>query len=58
MPKSKQREWQIIRMRAQAEYLGTVKASDEAALKAVLKAFALDKRDAERLLVRQYGTTY
>jgi hypothetical protein len=48
-------EWQVIRMRAEGEYIGTVKASDEAAaLKAALKSFALDKRDAERLLVRQY----
>lgn len=55
MPKSKQREWQIIRMRAKGEYLGTAKASDEAAaLEAALKAFALDKSEAERLLVRQY----
>jgi hypothetical protein len=46
-------EWEIIRLGARGERLGIVKAPDEAAaLKAALKAFALDKNDAERLLVR------
>jgi hypothetical protein len=36
------------------EYIGTAKASDEAAaLKAALKAFPLDKNEVDRLLIRQ-----
>jgi hypothetical protein len=47
-------EWQVIRMRAKGEYLGVVSAPDEqAALKAALKAFALEKAEEKRLLVRQ-----
>jgi hypothetical protein len=45
----------VIRLRAKGEYLGIVTAADEAkALKAALKLFALDEKEAERLLVRQY----
>ena len=48
-----EREWEIIRLRERGEWLGTVKATDEAAaVKAALKVFALDKSEAERLLVR------
>jgi hypothetical protein len=51
----RERAWQVIRIRAKGEYIGTVTASDEAsALKAALKTFALDKTEAERLLIRQY----
>ena len=47
-------EWEVIRMRSRGEWLGTVKAPDHAAaLKAALKAFALDKSEADRLLLRQ-----
>jgi hypothetical protein len=47
-------EWQVIRMRARGEYLGTVSAPDEqAALKAALKAFALEKVEEKRLLIRK-----
>lgn len=48
-----EREWEVIRLRARGEWLGTVKAADEAAaVKAALKVFALDKRYVDRLLVR------
>ena len=47
-------EWQVIRLRAKGEYLGTVSAADEqAALKAALKIFQLNKVEEKRLLVRQ-----
>jgi hypothetical protein len=53
MPK-REREWEIIRLRARGEYLGRVSAPDEeAALKAAVKTFALDKVEVKRLLVRQ-----
>jgi hypothetical protein len=43
-------EWRVIRMRNRGEYIGTVTAADEAsAIKAAIKAFALDKEEAERL---------
>ena len=59
MAKSKREsEWQVIRLRAKGEYLGTVKAADEAkALKAALRAFALDEKETDRLLIRQYKST-
>jgi hypothetical protein len=48
-------EWEIIRIRSKGERLGVVSAPDEqAALKAALKAFALEKAEEKRLLVRQY----
>jgi hypothetical protein len=48
-------EWEVIRLRARGEWLGTVKAADQAAaLKAALKAFALERSEADRLLVRRY----
>lgn len=48
-------QWQVIRLRARDEYLGTVLAPDEeAAMRAALKAFELDKADVKRLLVRRY----
>jgi hypothetical protein len=41
-------------MRARGEFLGVVSAPDEqAALKAALKAFALERAEEKRLLVRQ-----
>jgi hypothetical protein len=44
----------VIRKRARGEYLGVVSAPDEqAALKAAFKAFALEKAEEKRLLVRQ-----
>lgn len=52
--RKKEREWEVIRMRAKGEYLGVVSASDEqAALKAAVKAFALEKTEEKHLLVRQ-----
>lgn len=46
-------EWDVIRLRARGEYIGTVSAPDQqAALKAALKAFELDAAEATRLLVR------
>jgi hypothetical protein len=46
-------EWQVIRMRSKGEHLGMVKAADGATgLKAALKAFALDKKDTDRLPIR------
>jgi len=52
--KRKTTVWQVIRMRSRGEYLGTVSAPDqEAALKAALKAFELEKAEEKRLLVRQ-----
>jgi hypothetical protein len=52
--RKKECEWEVIRMRARGEYLGVVSAADqEAALKVALKAFALDKTEEKRLLVRK-----
>lgn len=49
-------EWQVIRIRSKGEYLGTVKAPDEAAaVKAALKIFGLDKQQAAQLLLRQHA---
>ena len=40
-------------MRARGEHLGVVSASDgKTALQAALKMFTLDKREANRLLIR------
>jgi hypothetical protein len=53
--RKRKKEWQVIRMRARGEYLGVVSAPDqEAALKAALKAFALEKIEETRLLVRPH----
>jgi len=47
-------EWEVIRMRARGEHLGVVSAPDEqAALKIALKAFALEKIEEKRLLIRR-----
>ena len=47
-------EWEVIRMRSRGELLCTVTAADEAAaLKLAVKQFALDTREADRLLVRK-----
>jgi hypothetical protein len=52
--RKRERQWEIIRLRARGERLGTVSAPDEqAALVAAVKTFALDKVEAKRLLVRQ-----
>ena len=52
--RKREREWEVIRLRARGEYLGTVSAPDEqAALKAALQTFALEKTEEKRLLVRQ-----
>ena len=48
-------EWQVIRLRARGEYLGTVSAPDEdAAWKAAIKLFAFRADEAKRLIVRRY----
>jgi hypothetical protein len=45
--------WEVIRLRARGEYIGTVSAPDQqTALKAAIKAFALKAADADRLLIR------
>lgn len=45
--------WEVIRLRARGEYIGTVSAPDQqAALKAAVKAFELNATEVERLLVR------
>lgn len=52
--RKRKKEWEIIRLRARGEHLGVVTASDEkAALQRALKLFALDKREAQRLLIRR-----
>jgi hypothetical protein len=52
--RERESEWRVIRMRARGEYIGTVTAPDEeAAVRAALKAFGLDKKEADRLLVWQ-----
>lgn len=48
-------EWQMIRLRARGEYIGTVTAPDEqSAVKAAIKLFALQAEEAKRLLIRRY----
>jgi hypothetical protein len=48
------RVWEVYRPRARAEYLGRVEAEDEAAAyEEAARAFALDRIEATRLLVRQ-----
>jgi len=45
--------WEVIRLRAKGEWLGTVQAKDEkAALKVAMKQFSLNAYDAQRLLIR------
>jgi hypothetical protein len=52
--RKKEREWEVIRMRARGEHLCTVAAVDEeAALKIAMKRFELDAAEAKRLLVRR-----
>ena len=52
--RKKECEWEVIRMRAGGELLCTVTAADEtAALKLAVKQFALDAKEADRLLVRR-----
>ena len=51
-------EWQVIRLLARSEYLGTVVAPDEqAAMKAALKMFGLEKVEEKRLLLPQSAET-
>jgi hypothetical protein len=48
-------EWQVIRLRARGEYIGTVSAPDEqSAIRAALKMLRLEAGEAKRLLVRRY----
>jgi hypothetical protein len=48
-------EWQVIRLRARGEYIGTVTAPDEqSAIRAALKMLRLEAEEAKRLLVRRY----
>ena len=50
----KEREWEVIRLRARGEHLCTVAAADEeAALKIAMKRFELDAAEVKRLLVRK-----
>lgn len=53
--RKREREWEIIRLRAKGEYLGKVSAPDEeAALKAAIKAFAITNPEHQKqLLVRR-----
>lgn len=47
-------EWQVIRLRARGEYIGTVTAPDEqSAMKAALKMLRLETAEAKRLLARR-----
>jgi hypothetical protein len=47
-------EWEVIRLGSSGEYLGTVTApDDEATVKVALKAFALNTRETNCLLVRR-----
>lgn len=51
----REREWEVIRLRAKGEFLGRVRASDEkAAMKAALNLFpGTTIEEAKRLLVRE-----
>lgn len=53
--RDKEHEWEVIRLRHRGEYLGTVRAADEAAaLEAAVKAFALKSPFAQKqLLIRR-----
>lgn len=53
--RKKECEWEVIRLRARGEYLGVVKAADDkAALKAAIKAFAIETvEEQSRLLIRR-----
>lgn len=55
--RKKEYEWEVVRLRAKGEYLGKVSApSEEAALKAAIKAFAITNPEHQkRLLVRRYA---
>jgi hypothetical protein len=55
--RKKEREWEVIWLRAKGEYLGRVSGpTEEAALKAAIKAFAITNPEQQkRLLVRQYA---
>ena len=47
-------KWELIRMQARSEYLGTVTAPhQQAAVNVALKAFELDKAEEKRLLIRR-----
>jgi hypothetical protein len=51
--RKRKKEWEVIRLRARGEYLGRVTAPDEeAALKAAIKMFEMEKSEAARLLFR------
>ena len=53
--RKRQFEWEVIRLRTRGEYLGVVKAPDDkAALKAAIKAFAIETVEVQsRLLIRR-----
>lgn len=53
--RKKECEWEVIRLRANGEYLGVVKAADDkAALKAAIQAFAIETvEEQSRLLIRR-----
>jgi hypothetical protein len=55
--RKKEYQWEVVRLRAKGEYLGKVSApSEEAAIKAAIKAFAItDPEHQKRLLVRRYA---
>jgi len=45
--------WEVIRLRAKGEYVGTVEAKDkEAARKAAVKEFSLRAGEERRLIIR------
>ncbi|HTV31215.1 MAG TPA: hypothetical protein VMF32_26005 [Xanthobacteraceae bacterium] len=51
--RKKEPKWEVIRLRAKGEYIGTVRAKDEkAAKKTALKEPPLSTDDESRLLVR------
>jgi hypothetical protein len=53
--RDQEHEWEVIRLRRRGEYLGTVRAADEAAaLKAAVKAFAPKSLfEQKQLLIRR-----
>jgi hypothetical protein len=52
--RSKEYEWEVIRLRYRGEYLGTVRAADEAAaLKAPVKTYSLKAPQQKQLLIRR-----
>jgi hypothetical protein len=53
--REREHEWEVIRLRYRGEYLGTVRAADEAtAFKAAVEAFALKSLyEQKQLLIRR-----